>query len=210
MTGIVARRGSVDGVVAQRLPGLGLIWIELEAADRARDRSGIGVELAIAADRIRGPDAVRAPTQPVAAACRAFRRELGMDPDAATGSFTLESLIRRRLVDGGFPSRGMISDALTLSVLEFGLPLQAFAAGAIAPPLGIRQAHEGEGSFSTAELVVADSEMALAGLFGDPPDRIAAREGKSMVMAAVIPPGVDETVAVSALERVDGLLGPNG
>jgi len=78
-----------------------------------------------------------------------------------------------RLLQGGFESRGLLSDALLIALLETGVPVWALEADRVGPGgLGIRTTVEGDrfGSvqqpLAAERLVVADAERVHALLFG--------------------------------------------
>ena len=169
--------GEVDPVVLTEFPGLGIVSVRL-TAQPGRTPVGVQQELAMAAERINGPTAVRAAGRPAAAACRAFRAELGMNPAEGLGS--LEDVMRRRLIEGGFREAGMPSDAMALATLETGVALLEAPADSGAPPsIGTT----GDGS------VVS----------------LINKRGDQVWVTAVVAPGISSELAVLTLERVRDL-----
>jgi DNA/RNA-binding domain of Phe-tRNA-synthetase-like protein len=125
-------------------------------------------------DRFRGSHAVTMRQDPIPWAYRVFYRHVGLDPDA--DRTPVEAAAVERLLRGGFKSRNLVDDALTIAVVETGVPVWALDAERVQGALGIRVASEGERLGRDAgalpvppgRLVVADEAGPVAQLFATP------------------------------------------
>jgi DNA/RNA-binding domain of Phe-tRNA-synthetase-like protein len=166
------RRGWVADEVADELPGLGL-YASTIAATPGRSPSWVRERLRLLSDRYRGSRAVALRREAVPHAYRVFYRHVGMDPDAERTP--IEAAVLERLLRGGFRSQNLVDDALTIAVVETGVPVWALDAGTLEGELGIRvaAAHETLGRADGAlpltrgRLVVADGRSPVALLFGE-------------------------------------------
>jgi DNA/RNA-binding domain of Phe-tRNA-synthetase-like protein len=178
-----ARRGTARQVeptlgwrtreVREELPGLNLVHASAAVA-RARRGSPPAVKqrLRELSNRWAGPHAIDLRRRPVPAAYRVFFRHIGLDPDVVRTP--IEAMLRRML-QGGFHSNNLLSDALLIALIDTGVPVWALDATNLDGLLGIRSSTEGEplGHSSSAallpagRLVVADASAALAVLFGE-------------------------------------------
>jgi hypothetical protein len=201
-----AIRGSVSEELAAELPGIGILWIPVEGGARP-DSLGLQLELDHAADRITGATAVLATTEPIAAHYRALRAQLGMDPDSGSG--TLESIVRRRLLEGGFRPNGIPGDALALATLETGVPLWAFAleqgageAGDLVPGHALSL----DVDKKTGAVSIFNGPLPVCVLFGEPvAGGVVSKKSGSFVIVALAAPGVLSEVCDLAVERAAGL-----
>src|SRR6185312_7771091 len=98
--------------------------------------------LRILSDRFRGAQAVELRRQPVPHAYRVFFRHIGLDPDEHRTP--VEALAIERLKTGGFATRSVLDDALTIAVMETGVPVWALDARRVDGELGLRPARRGE------------------------------------------------------------------
>ncbi len=173
--GAQPERGWVDAELAQELPELAL-WTMIAGEPPAR-RSPPEVRrrLGMLASRFRGGDAVELRRRPVPHAYRVFFRQIGLDPDDQRTP--VEEAAMRRLMHGGFESRGALEDALLLAVVETGVPVWAVDDATLDGPLGIRAARAGEqrpradgfaDDLPAGRLVVADAAGPVAVVFGEP------------------------------------------
>ncbi len=199
---MTSRPAPRDGWVAEELraelPGLGVVSLELPAPNRQRSPKGVREHLAMLSTRFRGADALTLRQRPVPHAYRVCFRHVGLDPD--TTRTPVEAAAIERLVQGGFVSRGLLDDALTIALVETGVPLWALDADAVDGPLGLRLAAAGErlddGDAPQAELpagqiVVADAAGPLAPLFGEPAaSRVAGRRTRRLLLYALRVDGV--------------------
>ena len=197
--------GWVDGEIAEEFPELRL-WTLRVPAVRGRSPEGVRERLGALADRLRGGEAVELRRRPVPHAYRVFFRHIGIDPDERPPP--AEAAMLDRLFHGGHKSRGLPDDALTLAVVETGVPVWALDAAKVEGPLGIRPAAPGEqlgrGELAHAapegRLVVADAASPLQELFGDIPDAHApGRETETLLLFSVQVAGVPHVHVDEAL-----------
>ncbi len=164
-------RAAIEPRVAAEFPGLELRWIAV-AAQNGPSTPALRQRLRMLSDRYRGARVVAMRTQPIAHAYRAFYRQTGLDPDVTR--IPSEQAALTRLLDGGFLSRDLVSDALLIALVETGVPVWALdAAHADPATLTIRAARAGEriagpGGVPVAagRLVVADAARIHGLLFG--------------------------------------------
>ena len=195
--------GFIDPDVAEELPGLMLRWAPVDRGS-GRSNRALRERLAILSDRFGGPQAIAFRTKPIPSAYRVFYRHIGLDPD--TQLTPPEVIVRERMLKGGFLSSNLLDDALTVAMIESGVPVVAFDADALAGPLGIRPSSAGEalegrpGELPAGTLVIADEESPVALLFG----AIGTGRGVSpatrrTALAAVGVAGVPEIAVEEAL-----------
>ena len=129
---------------------------------------------------------------------------MGIDPDSERTP--AERIALERLQQGGFSSRNLVDDALTIAIAETGVPVIAFDAAKVGPTLGLRLAEAGErlGSsgheLSVRQIVVADDRRSLAVLFGEiAEDAGVTPESERMVLAALRVKGVPQISLEEAL-----------
>ena len=167
-------------------------------------------------DRFRGPQAVVLRRRPVPWAYRVFFRHIGLDPDV--DRTPVEALALERLKAGGFRSRSLLDDALTVAVMETGVPVWALDAERAAGELGVRPAGRGE-TFGEGEhapdlpagrLLVADDAGPAGVLFGAlAPGRGVVPQTTRMTLFTVQVAGVPDIHVEEALWTVaDILSGP--
>jgi DNA/RNA-binding domain of Phe-tRNA-synthetase-like protein len=162
-------RGWVDPELAEELPGLALHYAVARHGSGRSPRE-VRERLAHLADRLTGAQAVNLRHRPIPWAYRVFFRHIGLDPDEQRTPS--EALALERMRRGGFPSQGLVDDALTIAIVESGVALRAFDADHIAGELGIRGSAQGErlegrpGELPAGTLVIADAERPLGLLFG--------------------------------------------
>ena len=77
-------------------------------------------------DRFSGAQAINLRHQPIPWAYRVFYRHIGLDPDQQPTP--VEELALERMRQGGFRSRNLLDDALTIAIIESGVALSAFDA----------------------------------------------------------------------------------
>ena len=166
--------GFVEPEVAAEFPGLRLQWA---TADGRRRPSPPPVlrSLQQVANRYRGASVVAMRTKPVPQAYRAFFRQIGLDPDVQR--IPSERVALARLVQGGFRSADLITDACLIALIETGVavtPLDAdrVDAGGLgmrpAVPADIERAGVDCGRLEPGTLAVADRNGVHAPLFGEP------------------------------------------
>lgn len=198
-------QGWVADDVAAEFPELSLRFLEVPAVSGPSPPS-VRDRLAVLSDRFRGANALVLRREPVPWAYRVFFRHIGLDPDIQRTP--MEAAAVRRLMDGAFRSRGLLEDALTLALLEGGVPVWALDAAACEGALGIRAALAGErlgdGSqgpvLPAGRLLVADGRRALSVLFGDVAAGAAAGPpARRLVLYSVGVAGVPELNVEEAL-----------
>jgi DNA/RNA-binding domain of Phe-tRNA-synthetase-like protein len=189
-------QGWVDRELALEFPDLRLVSVVAPAPGR-RTPSALRERLALLADRFHGARALTLRGEPVPHAFRVFFRHVGLDPDAQRTP--VEAAALDRLVQGGFPSRGPLEDALLVAVVETGVPVWALDDARLDGPLGLRGAAPGErlgegeyaADLAPGRVVVADACAPVAVLFGDvAPSHRPARDSTRLRLFAVAVPGV--------------------
>lgn len=181
-------RGWVAPHLAGELPGLGIVWLELDCRP-GRSPEPVRRRLRLLSDRLLGSHAVRMRERPVPWAYRVFFRHIGLDPDETRTP--VERLAMERVRYGGFRSDGLPADALTIATVETGVALRAFDADRIGGRLGIRESAPGESlpgagrALAGGTLTIADERGPLALLFGEG-DAEGAAVGKRTRRVAVV------------------------
>ena len=192
---LTASPGFVEPAVHAEFPGLGLAWLAVAVRPRATPRS-VKQRLRHLSNRVGGATVVAMRTQPIPRAYRTFYRQVGLDPDATR--IPSEEAAVNRLLQGGFRSTGLLSDALLISLVETGVPVWALRAELVDPSgLGIRTSVPGDhlGSIdqplAPGRLAVADARLVHAMLFGPvAPGHEPDARSRGMVLFAVGVPGV--------------------
>jgi DNA/RNA-binding domain of Phe-tRNA-synthetase-like protein len=189
----------VEGELAREWPGLRLAtmafaFVPGPTPPELRDR------LRLLSDRFRGPQAIAMRRQPIPHAYRVFFRHIGLEPDEQR--IPVEALALERMQHGGFRSRNLLDDAITIAVMDTSVPVWALDAAALEGDLRLRAAAAGEG-MPAGRLVVADAVRPVAVLFGE----IAAGAGvtqrtREMVLFSVAVPGVPQIHVEEALWTV--------
>jgi DNA/RNA-binding domain of Phe-tRNA-synthetase-like protein len=208
----------LDGHVAEplraELPGLGIVSLERPAPRARRSPAGVREHLDMLSVRFRGADALALRQRPVPHAYRVAFRHVGLDPDATRTP--IEAAAIERLVQGGFVSRGLLDDALTIALVETGVPLWALDADAVQGALWLRLATRGERLRGEAEapelphgqIVVADAGTPLAPLFGEPAaGALASRRTTRLLLYALRVDGVPRAHVEEALWQCAETLG---
>jgi DNA/RNA-binding domain of Phe-tRNA-synthetase-like protein len=199
-------RGWVDPELAAEFPQLRLYVLEVEAVP-GRTPIEVKERLRQLSDRYTGGKAVNLRQEPVPWAYRVFFRQVGIDPD--DHRTPAEALALRRMEHGSFRSRNLLDDAITIAVVETGVPVLAFDADRVEGGLGLRLAGPredlgGDGRpLSDRQLVVADDARSLAVLFGDVAEgRGVQPETRRMLLCAVQVKGVPDVSIEEALWTV--------
>lgn len=157
-------------------------------------------------NRFRGGRAVGLRREPVPGAYRAFFRQIGLDPDVVRTP--IEAAVMERMLRGGFPTAGLLADALLIALLDTGVPVWALDARSLDGQLGIRACSEGEPlgrspvapTLPAGRLVVADSSAPLAVLFGElAPGHEPGAETQRVTLFAVQVDGVPTLYVEEAL-----------
>ncbi|HEX2388497.1 MAG TPA: B3/4 domain-containing protein [Solirubrobacterales bacterium] len=165
----LASRGTVDAALLEEHPGLYIRWLEVDRGSGRAPRE-LKSRLAALSDRFAGPQAVTFRTKPIPSAYRVFYRHIGLDPDEQPTP--PEQVVLERMLKGGFVSRNLLDDALTIAMIESGVPVLAFDADALEGELRIRPSEPGEtlegrpAELPAGTLVIADDVRPLSLLFG--------------------------------------------
>ncbi len=190
-----------EGWVAEPLrsefPRLGIASVAIPSPRIGRSPQGVRDQLDYLGTRFRGADALALRQRPVPHAYRVFFRHVGLDPDITP--IPAEAVAIERLVHGGFASRNLLDDALTIALVETGVPVWALDADALDGPLGLRLASAGERlgggdaspTLPAGQIVVADAAGPLAPLFSEPTaERAVTRRTATLRLFAVHVDGV--------------------
>ena len=205
MTGgdAVPEAGWISPELRDEFPGLGLHYLVVERGSGRSPRE-LKNRLAQMSNRFSGPQAIALRHQPIPWAYRVFYRQIGLDPDEQPTP--VESVALERIKRGGFISRSVLDDALTIAIIESGVALRAFDAGRADGRLGIRQSDEGEelegrpGPLPTGTLVIADEARPLALLFGATGSgRGVTPNTKRTILAAIQVKGVPDIAVEEAI-----------
>jgi DNA/RNA-binding domain of Phe-tRNA-synthetase-like protein len=151
-------------------PGLSLATVEVDGRP-GRSPDAVRRRLRDLSDRLRGAEAIRLRGRPIPWAYRVFYRQIGLDPDR--DRTPVEQLVLDRLQDGGFRSRGLPADALTIATVETGVALRCFDADRLVGELCIRDAAPGErlpgraSELAAGTLTIADESGPVGLLFGE-------------------------------------------
>ena len=191
--------GEVHEELAGEWPGLRLASVRF-AGVPGRSPRELRDRLRLLSDRFRGPQAIAMRRQPIPHAYRVFFRHIGLEPDEHR--IPVEALVLERMKHGGFRSRNLLDDAITIAVMETAVPVWALDGAKLEGGLRMRAATAGEG-IPAGRLVVADARRPVAVLFGD----VAADAGvtertRELVLFSVAVPGVPPIHVEEALWTV--------
>jgi DNA/RNA-binding domain of Phe-tRNA-synthetase-like protein len=204
------RTGWLAPELRDEFPGLALRFMLVERGSGRSPRE-VKNRLKDLAGRFSGAQAINLRHQPIPWAYRVFYRHIGLDPDEQ--HTPVEELVLERMRKGGFPSRSLLDDALTIAIADSGVALRAFDADRVEGALGIRPSAPGEalegrpGELPAGTLVIADELRPLALLFG----ALAAGRGvrpktSRTVLCAIQVKGVPDIAAEEALWLAAGVL----
>jgi DNA/RNA-binding domain of Phe-tRNA-synthetase-like protein len=207
----------VEGWVAAELrreyPLLRLVTLTFPGRS-GRTPAWLKQRLRMLSDRFGGAQAVTLRQRPVPWAYRVFYRHIGLDPD--TERTPMEAAAVERLLRGGFRSRNLLDDAVTVALVETGVPVWALDAEALEGTLGLRLSGPGDrlgtGPGSRAvpngRIVVADERSPVATVFGDVAPGHAVTEGTTrMTLFALQVAGVPTIAVEEALDSCAEMLG---
>ena len=193
------RPGWVAPHLAAEFPGLSLAMVEVDGRP-GRSPEPVRHRLRDLSNRLYGAEAIRLRGRPIPWAYRVFYRQIGLDPDR--DRTPVEQLVLDRLQDGGFRSRGLPADALTIATIETGVALRCFDADRIVGDLCIRDAAPGErlpgkaSELAAGTLTLADETGPVALLFGaTAAGREVERDSRRIALAAIAV-GAVPTIAV--------------
>jgi DNA/RNA-binding domain of Phe-tRNA-synthetase-like protein len=196
----------IDPAVAEEFPDLALHTLTLEARSGSSPHE-VRERLRALSDRFRGPQAIALRQQPIPWAYRVFFRHIGLDPDK--DRTPVEALALERLKHGGFRSRSLLDDALTIAVMETGVPIWAFDADRLEGELRVRPAGAADESpwIPQGRLVVADDAGPVAVLFGElAPGRGVTPDTTRITLFSVQVAGVPEIHVEEGLWVVSDIL----
>ena len=201
---------SIAPDLAAEFPGLGIRWVTVDAKS-GRSPHGVRERLKDMSNRISGAKAVQMRQEAVPWAYRVFFRQVGIDPDERRTP--IEQIVLDRLQHGGFRSRNLLDDAITIATFDTGVALVAFDSDRIVLPLQLRVAAPGElmgaagRPLSSGQIVIADQERPLAVLFADlDPDRGVTPRTTRMTVAAIQVADVPDLAIEEALWTVEEIL----
>jgi DNA/RNA-binding domain of Phe-tRNA-synthetase-like protein len=161
--------GAVTPELKEEFPGLALRYVVVERGSGRSPRE-VKQRLRMLSDRFTGGEAVNLRHKPIPWAYRVFFRHIGLDPDRTRTP--VEQLALERMKHGGFRSRSLLDDALTIATVESGVALRAFDADRVEGSPLLRGSSAGEGlegrpgDLPVGTLVVADELRPIALLFG--------------------------------------------
>lgn len=206
----VPERGWVAAGLLEEFSGLGIFTLAIERGsgrsprhvrDRLRDLAG----------RFSGAQAVNLRHQAIPWAYRVFFRHIGLDPDEQRTP--VEEMALERMRRGGFPSKNLLDDALTIAIAESGVALRAFDADKVEGRLGVRTSAPGEdlegrpGELPPGTLVIADEARPLSLLFGAiGSGRGVSPKSERTLLCAIQVRGVPEIAVEEALWLAAGVI----
>jgi DNA/RNA-binding domain of Phe-tRNA-synthetase-like protein len=205
-----AEAGWVAPELREEFPGLGLLQLEV-ARGSGRSPAAVKDRLRVLSDRFSGGQAINVRHQPIPWAYRVFFRHIGLDPDHQRTP--VEELVLERMKHGGFRSRNLLDDALTIATIESGVGVRAYDGDRVTAPLGIRTSMAGEelggrpGELPAGTIVIADAERPVSLLFG----ALASGRGvhpktKRTLLVAIQVGGVPAIAVEEALWLAAGVL----
>ena len=184
-------------------PALRLVYTAVDAVS-GRSPEPVHDRLRTMSNRITGAVAVQLRQEPVPWAYRVFFRQVGIDPDERRPP--VEQIVLDRLQAGGFRSRNLLDDAITIATVETGVPIVAFDAERVEQPLELRLSYDGEllgeagRPLSASQIVIADRRRAVAVLFADmDPACGVTPQTSRMLLCAVQVAGVPDISVEEAL-----------
>jgi DNA/RNA-binding domain of Phe-tRNA-synthetase-like protein len=195
--------GFLDRSLREEFPGLGLRYVLVDRGSGRTNRA-LKQRLRILSDRFAGRQAIALRRRPIPSAYRVFFRHIGLDPDEQPTP--VEEIALERMKKGGFVSRNLLDDALTVAIMESGVAIRAFDADRVIAPLGLRLSRSGEalegrpGKLPPGAIVVSDQRRPIGLLFG----AIAAGRGvnpktRRMLLSSIQVKGVPDIAVEEAL-----------
>jgi DNA/RNA-binding domain of Phe-tRNA-synthetase-like protein len=195
--------GRVAAQLREEFPGLALSYLVLERGSGRSPRE-VKQRLRLLSDRFTGGEAINLRHRPIPWAYRVFYRHIGLDPDRTRTP--VEELALERMKHGGFRSRSLLDDALTIAIVESGVAVRAFDADRVEGELGLRGSAPGEGlegrpgELPTGTLVIADEARPIALLFGATGSGRGVRpKTRRTILAATQVKGVPDIAVEEAL-----------
>jgi DNA/RNA-binding domain of Phe-tRNA-synthetase-like protein len=205
-----AETGWTAPELVEEFPGLALSYLVVERGSGRTTRAA-KERLKHLSDRFTGSQAINLRHQSIPWAYRVFYRHIGLDPDEQPTP--IEQVSLERMKHGGFVSRNLVDDALTIAIAESRVAVRAFDADQVQGRLGIRPTAEGEGlegrpgALPGGTLVIADEARPVALLFGATADGLGVRSRTNRtLLCAVVVAGVPRIAAEEALWVAAGVM----
>lgn len=204
------RPGWIAPELRLEFPGLALYSLPVERGS-GRSTRAVKERLRLLSNRVFGAQAINLRQRPIPSAYRIFYRQIGLDPDHQRTP--VEALVLDRILHGGFRSRSLLDDALTIAIVESEVAVRAFDADRVEGAPGIRPTEPREslegrpGELPPGTLVIADEQRPLALLFGG----LAAGRGvrprtRRTLLVAIGVTGVPQIAVEEALWLAAGVL----
>src|SRR5918996_4928183 len=111
----IPEAGWVAPELREEFPGLALRYLLIEHGSGRAPRQ-VKKRLSALSNRFSGPQAINLRHQPIPWAYRVFYRHIGLDPDEQ--QTPVEAIALDRIKHGGFRSRNLLDDALTVAIVE--------------------------------------------------------------------------------------------
>jgi DNA/RNA-binding domain of Phe-tRNA-synthetase-like protein len=205
--------GWIEAELAEEFPQLGVVHAPLEARP-GRSPLEVKDRLRQLANRYTGGRVIHMRQDAVPWAYRVFARQVGLDPD--TDRTPVEAIALERLRHGGFKSRNLVDDALTIAIAETGVPVIALDADKVEGEPGLRLSRPGERlagvrPLSARQIVMADDRRPVAIVLGAVAhDAGVAPETTRMILCALRVKGVPAIAVEEALwTTAEVLVGPD-
>ena len=205
--------GWVEAELAEEFPQLGLVHAPLVARP-GRSPLEVKQRLRALANRYTGGHVIHMRQDAVPWAYRVFARQVGIDPD--TDRTPVEAIALERLRHGGFRSRNLVDDALTIAIAETGVPVTALDADRVEGELGLRLSRPGERLtearlLAERQIVMADDRRPVALVLGEVSHAAGVTPGtERMTLSALRVKGVPAIAVEEALwTAAEVLVGPD-
>jgi DNA/RNA-binding domain of Phe-tRNA-synthetase-like protein len=204
--------GWIEAELAEEFPHLGVVHAPLDARP-GRSPLEVRERLRQLANRYTGGRVIHMRQDAVPWAYRVFARQVGMDPD--TDRTPVEAIALERLRHGGFKSRNLVDDALTIAIAETGVPVVALDADRVEGEPGLRLSRPGERlagvrPLSERQIVMADDRQPVAIVLGEVSHEAGVTpETRRMILCALRVKGVPAIAVEEALwTTAEVLVGP--
>jgi DNA/RNA-binding domain of Phe-tRNA-synthetase-like protein len=205
--------GWIEAELADEFPELGVVHTPL-AARPGRSPQEVKERLRRMANRYTGGHVIHMRQDAVPWAYRVFARQVGLDPD--TDRTPVEAIALERLRHGGFKSRNLVDDALTIAIAETGVPVLALDADRLDGELGLRLSRPGERlagvrPLSARQIVLADDVRPVAVVMAEVSHEAGVTPTtERMVLCALRVKGVPPIAVEEALwTTAEVLVGPD-
>lgn len=206
-----ARDGWVAPELGEELAGLALRYVICERGS-GRSPRAVKERLRELSNRFSGPQAIHLRHRDTPWAYRVFYRHIGLDPDRHRTP--IEELALERIRRGGFASKNLLDDAITIATAESGVAMRAFDAEKLTGRPGIRTSDPGEtlegrpDDLPSGTLVIADERRPVALLFGATgAGRGVTPRTRRILLCAIKVKGVPDIAVEEAIWLATGVLG---